>query len=92
VHWPPEKNQKARSDPSEVLRRRMPLLVAVFTFCFALAIAAIYQDLRGGAPGAMGLKYLLALLASASAFIGASVRRGRIDEAEKSNRKLGTTR
>lgn|GEM_PF-3754096 len=89
---PGEKIQKVRSDPSEVLRRRSPLLVAVFMFCFALAVATIHQDLRGGVPGAMSLKYLLALLMSVSAFIGASVRRSRIEKTERSNGKLGTTR
>lgn len=80
-----------RSDQYQVLRRRYPLLFAVFIFCFVLAIDTIYRDLRGVAPTAMCVKYPLALLMTASAFIGASMRIRRIEKAEKSNQKLEPT-
>lgn len=83
--WSPEKIERMRSDPFQVLSRRHPILLAVFLFCLVLAADTIWRDCRGCAPGVASIKYPFALLMTASAFIGISVRRRRIEKAEESN-------
>ncbi len=68
------------------------MLMAVFIFCFVLAVYTVRQDLLlGGAPAAMGVKYGLALLMSASAFIGASSRMRRIERSARSSYEVEPT-